>query len=367
MRLGRLLHGGVKRITNYFKPGVKSNILREASYIFNSDICWGPVKVLEIETTSYCPAGCIMCPKKYNFKRQPGHMPIGLFKKIIKQLEPEDQIDNHGGRPIIRLVHYGEPCLYPNFYDSIKICKDQGLYTMVSSTASLFTRDRMREAIGSGLDQVWMMVDGMDEDTSTRIRGPAAPFNKSVENIHAFIDMKRALGVSHPIINVIMIRQPANAHQWKEFTNYWSTVKGVGPQLAYFSNFGGDVPEINNILRELQATDGQPQEDKRVSACNRYRCFYPWHSVSILNDGRVVPCCRDLNGSYILGDLNEKSLKQIWNDEPIRKLRNEFINRGTANLLCRTCNEANNEIGLPWQIYPGVMSIGKIFPHRYRR
>jgi radical SAM protein with 4Fe4S-binding SPASM domain len=265
------------------------------------------------------------------------------------------------------LFHYGEPCLYPHLYEAIKICKQRGLYVVISDTAALFTPAIAEVAIKAGLDEVWLVLDGMDEETSTKIRGKVASFERSLANIHTLLEIKKVNGLQHPSVWVIMIRQPENAHQWVYFQQYWEKVIGVTPYLAYFSNFGGNVPEINSLLKQLQSINGQPEEDERVRRLNRYRCFYPWQSVSILSDGRVVPCCRDMNGTYVLGDLRYKTLSEIWNDEPIQRLRAECISGRVTNPLCGPCTEANNEIGLPARFYPGFSIMNYFSPHRYLR
>lgn len=355
-------------IIGKIKKGIKKEhqdiALREASYVHDSVISWGGPKVWEIETTSYCGGKCVMCPKSYSFSRELMHMPLDLFKSIIEQLPKESQV-NLGGGPVVQLFHYGSPTLYPYFFESIDICKKKGYYVIVSEIASLFTAERVREAVEAGLDELWMIVDGMDDETFKKIRGNAVSFSKSVENITRIVELKKKLNSNVPSIQVVMIRQPYNAHQWDEFKDFWGNFDGVNVNLAYMSNFGGDIPQINNLLKQLQAQDGQPEEDRRVQNVSKYRCFYPWHSVSILADGRVVPCCRDMNGTYVLGDLRQKSLVEIWNDKPIQALREEWISGKITNELCKTCNEANVEIRLPNSVYKGFDRITRKNPDKF--
>jgi radical SAM protein with 4Fe4S-binding SPASM domain len=293
-------------------------------------------------------------------------MPLDLFKHIISQLSPAYQIESVGSSPRLCLFHYGDLCLYPYIYESINFVKQQGFYSVSSSMASLFTRERALEAIKAGLDEIWLMVDGIDEETSKKIRGKAASFEKAIENINYLIELKKTRRITHPVIYIFMIRQPANIHQWSAFEKFF---KGMYPdvhsRIVYFSNFGGNVPEINIMLKKLREMNSQPEEDKRVEKLNNYRCYYPWHSVSILSDGRVVPCCRDMNGDYVLGNLNEKSLQDIWNGTPIQNLRREWIDKKVRNSLCLPCTEANNEIGLPHKSFPLFYVIDRLFPNRF--
>jgi radical SAM protein with 4Fe4S-binding SPASM domain len=83
-----------------------------------------------------------------------------------------------------------------------------------------------------------------------------------------------------------------------------------------------------------------------------YRCYFPWHSVSILWDGSVVPCCRDYNGVEIIGDLNNQSLEEIWNGEKMKNLRKELVSGRITNKLCNPCQEANWELCELGRHYP---------------
>jgi radical SAM protein with 4Fe4S-binding SPASM domain len=58
----------------------------------------------------------------------------------------------------------------------------------------------------------------------------------------------------------------------------------------------------------------------------------------VLWDGRVVPCCYDYDGKYVLGDLRQNTLAEIFNEAPMRELR-RALREGRAEdvSLCRTC------------------------------
>ena len=42
------------------------------------------------------------------------------------------------------------------------------------------------------------------------------------------------------------------------------------------------------------------------------RCPTLWTNLSILWDGRVVPCCFDIDAEYVAGDLQKNALEEIW-------------------------------------------------------
>ena len=199
------------------------------------------------------------------------------------------------------------------------------------------------------IDDVWVMFDGMDDETSMAIRGRAASFTRGEANLLELARRKTARGLSSPRITVQMIRQPRNQHQWEMFRHHWHGIPGIdGAYLDYYSTFSGSVGEINDIGADLAHRDtDQAAELARRQYLAEFPCVYPWHSVSVTWDGKVVPCCRDVDAAVVLGDLRRRPLEQIWNDTPLQSLRAQFASRAVAVPLCASCTEPSLEVGLP--------------------
>jgi radical SAM protein with 4Fe4S-binding SPASM domain len=290
-----------------------------------------------------------MCPRTYAMTRDLGHMDIGLFREIVDQLRPAWQKASLHALPMVRLLHFGEPMVYRHFKESIEHCHRRGYTVFTSTNPSVWTDRGIEEVLDTQLDVLMVMFDGMDDATSIAIRGKAASFTRGEANLRKIASRKVARGLSKPIIMVDMIRQPRNQHQWALFETYWKDMPGVDTvYLDYYSTFSGTVDQINALGAELATRDpDQASELARRQYLAQFPCVYPWHSVSVTWDGRVVPCCRDVNASTVLGDLRSRSLEAIWNDEPIRRLRQEFASRKVVTPLCASCTECSLEVGLP--------------------
>jgi len=57
----------------------------------------------------------------------------------------------------------------------------------------------------------------------------------------------------------------------------------------------------------------------------------------ILYNGDVLLCCVDWERSTVLGNLKEKSLAEIWNSEAYMRIRRDYFNNRTNNILCGKC------------------------------
>jgi radical SAM protein with 4Fe4S-binding SPASM domain len=56
-------------------------------------------------------------------------------------------------------------------------------------------------------------------------------------------------------------------------------------------------------------------------------------------DGKIVPCCFDKDAKYVMGDINEQSFLEIWNDEPYREFRNKLLRSRKEIDICSNCSE----------------------------
>lgn len=330
-----------------------NNLLKEFSYSHGRMVNFGKPCVFEIETTNDCPYTCIMCPRTFGMTRDVGHMDFGLFKNIIDQLQPAWQIESVGSTPRVRLLHYGEPFVYKHYADAIRYCHDKGFTVYISSNPSVWTDRKIDETLDCGLDELLVMVDGLDNETSQAIRGRAASFTRGERNILEMAKRKVERGLKTPQMTLAMIKQPRNSHQWDMFKKHWEGIEGIdGVFLAHYSTFAGDLDNLNQIAQELESKDPlQAEQAARQHLLATYPCFYPWHSVSVTWKGMVVPCCRDYDETTSLGDLTKNSLEHIWNDAPMRKLRGEFVSGEVITPLCMNCKEPSLEIGLPGRHY----------------
>ena len=140
-------------------------------------------------------------------------------------------------------------------------------------------------------------------------------------------------------------------------TRQWLSVPGVARERAREIVAQGirvlDVSQHRNKLRvghlhgnrfEVVLTELAPDDSKRIAVAldelvvkephnwagywksgrrsmPYTLCTFPWNALLVLWNGDVSPCSQDFFGTYILGNAMEKPLTEIWNDEPMRRLR----------------------------------------------
>ncbi|MGB8951067.1 MAG: radical SAM protein [Candidatus Aminicenantales bacterium] len=274
-----------------------------------------PVR-LWIEPTSYCNLRCIMCPNKDLGREQKGYMDFELFKKIIDEAR-HFVFDVH-------LLHRGESLLHPDFFKMVKYAHEAGIVTRFHTNGTLLDEARSYQLIEAGLDQFAFSFDGFDKETYERIR-VNANFEKTVGNIVRFLEVKKRLHSRKPVTLVELIHFP-------ELSGTAARAK----REEFLKNFKG-LPLDRIVIKEMHNWAGEIgpiQRQRKYSPCT-----FLWQALIIFWDGSVLPCTQDFHGAYILGNLKESTIAQIWNGEKMVRLREKIVRREVEDMpTCSACD-----------------------------
>lgn len=268
---------------------------------------------------------CVMCPRTSNMTRSQGFMDFELFKKAIDELVAVNQsfIDDQP----VWLHHFGESLLHPNCMECIDYAVQKGIRACLSINPIVLKEELGKALVESGLFLLYLSLDGHDEDSFFKIRGLKNAYQSSIDKILRFLELKRASKCTTKI-TISMIDFEMNAESISQTRSYWESVAGVDQfLLKSFSTWDGSAQDINRYQSGFSC------------GSEKIECTLPWERMTILWDGRVVPCCNDYDGKYVLGDLSNDTLAVIWNGHPMQTLRQEFNSNRVTNLLCRKCDK----------------------------
>ena len=67
----------------------------------------------------------------------------------------------------------------------------------------------------------------------------------------------------------------------------------------------------------------------------RFQCTWPWETLVLLCDGRMVCGCADPHGRRVLGDARTASVRDIWRGQTVSTLRGDLNAGGSA--FCGDC------------------------------
>ena len=313
--------------------------------------------VTAIELTNKCNFRCTFCP---SFIRKSGYMDIDLLRSILEKTRFSDSL--------VQLHFHGESLLHPKLGEMISLCKEFGLRVGLSTNASLLDEKRSETIIESGLDEIILAFDGVSKEIFEKYR-VNANYEKVKRRMLDFLEFREAKNSKIPFVDLHVIKLEEAKPQIDDFIEYWSKTPVDQITVKSFSTRAGQV-------NASQASTKDWYFGKRSK---RYPCRWFWSSVIILWDGRVVPCCHDMQGKIIIGDLKKQTLEEIWNGKKMQALR-EAEMRGHHASICADCNEwYGHPPGLHGFLFGaiadrvkrlvgyGVTSPTPIFDVRYRR
>ena len=283
---------------------------------------------LWIESTNACNLRCVMCPTSLPAAPKRGFMDFALYAKIVDEAA--------GFAYDANLHHRGEALLHPELPRMIRYAHERGIRTMLHTNATLLDAGKAREIAASGLDYLSFSFDGFERETYERIRVRAS-FDQTVGNIEGFLREKQARGGRTPytVIEVINLPGSGNADR--------------AAQERFLRRFAG-LPLDEIRVKEPHNWAGTVPEGAAPDARGLVPCTFPWFALTVFWDGTVVTCPQDFYGAYPVGDARSTSLREIWNGEPLRRLRADMLARSVSGYpACAGCDNIRRPtfLGVP--------------------
>jgi radical SAM protein with 4Fe4S-binding SPASM domain len=89
-----------------------------------------------------------------------------------------------------------------------------------------------------------------------------------------------------------------------------------------------------DLVRPVELTD---RENFLLKQSKTF-CIYPWIHIHAYPTGEAYPCCHAEMKPGVIGNCREQTLEQIWNGEPLQRLRDNMLNE-RPNAACTRCYE----------------------------
>jgi radical SAM protein with 4Fe4S-binding SPASM domain len=301
---------------------------------------------LIVETSSLCDLRCPMCLVSGPIRLPSGNMKLDLFKQIIDQSASfVCEID---------LSHRGEPLSNPNLVPMIAYATEKRIATCLSTNATRLTEELSLRLIQSGLRSIIFPVDGLDRESYERVR-VGARFDEVVENIVAFLRIKRGLRAKYPACTIEALDlpdAPIDENRAARFLRGFRSLPLDGFVVRKPRNWAGAIHL------------GEKPDASPVSRNSYYGCPYIWNTMVVLWDGSVALCPQDWYNDNPLGNVPDSTLEGMWNGWTLTFVRQLLANREYNQIeVCSQCD-------LLWRP-PETRTLGiwrrKISPSRFPR
>ena len=318
------------RLLNLFKVMISMAVSR----ILKHPIIMGYPLLLMVEPTNRCNLKCPMCPSgSGELTRTLGKLKLDLFSQII------DDIGDH--LILIQFWNQGEPFLHEDLLDMVKLAKSKGIPTMTSTNGHfLNSLEHVENIIDSGLDEIIVSLDGVDQTTYEKYR-IGGNFQRVVNGIRKLSKAKEKHKTKRPLINLQFLVLKHNQHQIdrlvklaKELHVDILTLKSV--QVYNRNQAKQFLPDNRKYRRYVYQRDFY-----RLKSQIKNWCYYLWYG-SVLNwDGTIVPCCFDKNCDYPIANLSQfnSSFYDIWKGKELQNFRKKILKQRRDIDMCKNCFE----------------------------
>jgi radical SAM protein with 4Fe4S-binding SPASM domain len=296
-------------------------------------IQWGLPLSISVEPTTSCNLRCPECPSGLrSFTRPRGMLETNFFRHTIDQLAPD----------LLYLTFYfqGEPYLNPDFLEMVKYASSKKIYTATSTNAHYLTDENARMTVESGLDRLIISLDGTTQAVYSQYR-VGGDLEKVMSGTANIVKWKKKLKSRTPYIFFQFLVVRPNEHQLLEAKELAKKtgVDGIRYKTAQVYDYVNDpnklIPQHSNLSRYRKKPDGSYESKNRMEN----HCWRLWHSPVITWDGLVVPCCFDKDAKHRMGDLKNKSFKEIWKQPEYLDFRRKIL-KGRAEIdICANCSE----------------------------
>ncbi|QGG48901.1 radical SAM/SPASM domain-containing protein [Heliorestis convoluta] len=268
-----------------------------------------PISLL-IEPSSVCNFRCFYCfhGNMQEEIKKLGHMnkvmEYSIFEKLIK-----DALIFPRQVKAINLSRFGEPLINKKITEMVYLAKSSGACNMVKiiTNGSLLTPQLNKNLISSGLDVLRISIQGISEKQIFDTCGYKINFYEFVRNIEDFYKNRGNCKVFIKILDNIVSNETEKFYQI--FGNICDEIS-----IEHLIENKNYVAIKDKGKKELINMMGEKCDNVDV-------CSSPFYSLNIAADGSISPCCNDIEGKIIFGNVVENSLVDVWNSKKLNLFR----------------------------------------------
>jgi len=250
--------------------------------------------VFEISNSGMCNRKCAFCPRSDpNYEHKNEFIAEGMYKKFV------DEIAQHQYSGTIIFSGYVEPLLHKRIYSDIKYTKEK----LPKVNIELITNgDPLNDA-----RTLKLFNNGLDVLLISAYDGP--------EQVIKFQKMMRRIKVEE---NKFVIRK-----------RYYGEDKDFGITI---SNRAGNLVNSDYKIPALKKALNDP-------------CNYPFYTFFIDYNGDVQMCSHDWGKKYVIGNIKNEKIIDIWKSEKYLFARKKLLNTNRNFSPCNKCDVKGSLIG----------------------
>lgn len=267
-----------------------------------------------------CNSRCGHCPfnlyPELREKDKNAFMPLEIFQKIADDLSLEQE-------RWLRITGAGEPFLNRHLLEFVEYAKGKDIRVGLITNGSLFDDKKIDRLLIAETDIIEISVDAMDKGTYSKIR-VGLDFAKVHNDVIKLVKRRKELGSKSKIV-VSIINQPIKLPHIPKVVQYWEKIAD------------------KVILRKWltwNVLDNKNFTEPFLDPARRVPCPWPFERMHIATSGDVVFCADDLERKYLIGNVKEKSVSQLWNSKKFERYRQYHLTGRYGMIdICARCKD----------------------------
>lgn len=264
--------------------------------------------IIDLELTNKCNFRCTFCSRN-TMSRDQGFMSERILSRIL--------VETKQRKTPLRFIRMGEPFLHPDILSYAKKVKANGNPLHITTNGSLLNKQISQELVDLELDSIIFSMQGAtkEEYESIRTNGKYDVLRKNINDLYEIRESK-----DKPYIQITTTLDKRDTEKENEFIKTWNN--SCDKIQIGITNYA----RINDTMEGVYKP-----------------CSEVLTKLSVDYDGTITACCIDHDRLMSLGNINHNSLKEAWNCDTLKSIRQLLKEEKFRYLtLCKSCFRAYN-------------------------
>jgi radical SAM protein with 4Fe4S-binding SPASM domain len=281
--------------------------------------------VLFIEPTNRCNIRCNFCPTgddKLRSQRPNGSMTWDVYCKLVDDIERFD-------KKLKKINFYkdGESLLNNSFCNMIHLAKERNISEQLwlKTNGLLLNKELNKELIASGLDMIGISIIHVNNEGYKNTCHKDIDYKELKNNIKHLFKVRKNCKIYVKIADVGLTESDKN-----KFLNDFGDISDY---MAIEGLHGWSKSDEKDFTlgTNSKSLDGIKFKDKLV-------CPWVFYQLAVNWNGTVSVCNEDWSHGTIIGDINNESLKDIWNGNKLRAIQKMMLEgKRSEHKVCGNC------------------------------
>lgn len=259
-----------------------------------------------IELSDICGLKCSFCPSYKNIR---GVMSLELFERCLYEASKHTKL--------ITYHILGDPLYISNLNDYLTLTKKYNLYVELT-TSGVYLKD-FSMLLNPPIRQVNISLDAILDLNSDVL------IDKYLKRVFQFCNFKQDIS-SNTFINLRIQNIKRNI----------DLINMINKEFRV--NINSNITNIGNKIRVIIKNRFKWVDSDMIDTIESGFCYALTSHIGILSNGNVVPCCIDVSGKVILGNIKSNTIKNIMQTNRAKNMKEGFINNCLIEDICKVCD-----------------------------